>query len=454
MNLAATRSIVPLRAAPLRGMATLTVVMVMFFVMAMVAAYTNRNLIFEQRTSANSFRSAQALAAAEAGVDWTVAMINGGTIDASCVGTAGGNDFRTRYLNLDFDGSFKLSTWPPLAGPNPVTPTPSCAMTDAGWNCSCPSGPVANLVASGDDAPVVFRVLLEETPSILFVAKPYPGVVSIEVRGCTSAVSGQGVDVNDQSACHKLATAVDGKAVVRVALGLVSALPVPPAATVTAAKAITFEPGTTVHASNADPNTATVLHAGGAVTKTGATVQYSGPAGGDSDTSNLELSADNAMSLLADDPTNGFFRALFGMLPQDYQQQPATFQLNCAAATCSGADLAGALTGNPSRVIWVNGNLDIDQAAVYGSAALPAMVVVTGTVTFSQPAAFNGVIYSVGDMSWGASSGSVVGALITKGNFAATAGTATLVYDREIIRRIRQSYGSFVRVPGSWRIKL
>ena len=38
------------------GLAALTVVMILFFVMAMVAAYTNRNLIFEQRIATNSYR--------------------------------------------------------------------------------------------------------------------------------------------------------------------------------------------------------------------------------------------------------------------------------------------------------------------------------------------------------------------------------------------------------------
>ncbi|MBK7062382.1 MAG: hypothetical protein IPH51_18705 [Rubrivivax sp.] len=34
--------------------------MVLFFIMSLVAAYTSRNLIFEQRTSANQLRSTQA----------------------------------------------------------------------------------------------------------------------------------------------------------------------------------------------------------------------------------------------------------------------------------------------------------------------------------------------------------------------------------------------------------
>ena len=45
--------------------------MVLFFIMSLVAAYASRNLIFEQRTSANNYRSTQAFEAAEAGLEWS-----------------------------------------------------------------------------------------------------------------------------------------------------------------------------------------------------------------------------------------------------------------------------------------------------------------------------------------------------------------------------------------------
>jgi hypothetical protein len=47
-----------------QGVATLTVVMVLFFIMALVAAYSSRNMVFEQRTATNQLRSTQALEAA------------------------------------------------------------------------------------------------------------------------------------------------------------------------------------------------------------------------------------------------------------------------------------------------------------------------------------------------------------------------------------------------------
>lgn len=51
--LACTPSFGRLTAQQQRGAASLIVVMVLFFVVAMVVAYTNCSLMFEQRTSAN-----------------------------------------------------------------------------------------------------------------------------------------------------------------------------------------------------------------------------------------------------------------------------------------------------------------------------------------------------------------------------------------------------------------
>ena len=82
----------PSRRTP-RGVAALTVVMVLFFIMALVAAYTNRNLVFEQRISANSYRLARAADAAEAGLDWTVALLNGGPVSKIFVASSLLNSF-------------------------------------------------------------------------------------------------------------------------------------------------------------------------------------------------------------------------------------------------------------------------------------------------------------------------------------------------------------------------
>lgn len=433
-------------------MATLTVVMLVFFVMAMVAAYTNRNLVFEQRTSANSYRAAQALAAAEAGVDWSVAMLNGGTIDTSCLPVAGGSDdFRTRYLKLQYDGTFTYSKWP--SGLTQATPAPSCVMNNAGATCSCPNAATTTLPLETGEAPVVFRVKLELTPS-KDTPTAYPGTLGLTVRGCTSALAGDvnAGNVNSNQACHKAAAAgnavVDSQSAIGITLGLLSALPVPPVAPLTAGGTIDVAAGATLRASNPDGDTGAALHAGGAISGAGSRQVY-GPAGS---TAALELGGDNKLFMLSAS-TDAYFQALFGMMPTDYQQQPAAVRTTCGGTCTASGTLATLASANPTRVLWINGNLDFDNTATFGSATLPVVVVVTGNVTVSAPMTLYGVVYSGGSITWSATGGTVVGAMVAKDNFAGSGGSvATLAYDADLMRRIRNSYGSFVRVPGSWRI--
>jgi len=431
-----------------QGAASLAVVLVLFFIVAMVAAYTNRNLIFEQRTSANSYRSARALAAADAGVDWVVAMLNGGAIDAQCASASAPNgDFKTRYLRLQPDGSFAPVTWPTspavfTGGPTQVQAQPACSAIPAtgGWGCSCPiNGPGKNLNNTNVDTPV-FVVGFD--PS-----RQRPGVAAIRVRGCHNVRSGAVTDVNSYGSCHmndmtatdisvKAALDVDAAAIVRVSLGLVSALPVAPTAALTAAGNITQTSGT-LNAVNPDPATGVALRAGVSIT---GTVNSKGPAGS---LDNPQIAPDDA---LTDIPALDFFRTALGLPAAQYRQQPAT-------RVCSGgcASLATVAADNPTRVIFVEGNVNLSSAAPMGTTEIPTMLVVTGDVTVSQAIQFKGVIFAGGNLNWtgAGANGKVDGAIIVGGNYTGNS-DANITYDREIVRRIHKSYGSFVRIPGSW----
>ena len=70
-----------------QGAAALLVVVVLFFILAMVTAYAGRGLIFEQRTSVNNQRAAQAFEAAESGLDLAIGLLGGGRVDQWCVST-------------------------------------------------------------------------------------------------------------------------------------------------------------------------------------------------------------------------------------------------------------------------------------------------------------------------------------------------------------------------------
>ena len=104
----------PRHPARQRGAAALVVSMLLLFGMTLIAFFVNRGMIFEQRTSANQYRSTKAFEMAEAGLEWAVARLNTESAIAAA-GVAGGfncqpsivltNDtFARRYLTISPSG--------------------------------------------------------------------------------------------------------------------------------------------------------------------------------------------------------------------------------------------------------------------------------------------------------------------------------------------------------------
>lgn len=438
-----------------RGVATLTIVMVLFFIMAMVAAYANRNLIFEQRTSANNYRSTLAGDAADAGVDWMIAMLNGGRIDASCLPTAaaGETSFRSRYLVLNADGGYSKA--PPVAPPanaacglvgvlSAETPTGN----GRGWTCSCPAPGASPTFAT--PLPAGTPVFVAELGLASFLTKPppaagAPGFLRLTVRGCNELGTGaQACHLADLSTVSPTTTA---QTKVEVTLGLVRALPIPPVAAMTAGGTITASAGVNLRVTNADPSTAVTLHSGGAVTIT-PSVTLSGPPGS---TSNTLVGSDGSLAALV--AAGRVFESLFGMDAVTFQRQPAAFQLTCGG-TCTTADLSAAVAANPGRVIWVAGGLNLNSPTPIptdlGTAAQPVMVIVNGNIAISSPTALVGFLYGNNvTISAGAVGSALQGALFASGNVQVD-GATDIVYDAALLKLISLGYGSFVRVPGSW----
>ena len=113
--------------------------MVLFFIMSLVAAYASRNLIFEQRTSANNYRSTQAFEAAEAGLEWALAMLNGGRIDDVCAPStdAAAMPFASATFWPMPTAIIQARTWDDAGTATPLRP--GCVRGNAGWACSCPA---------------------------------------------------------------------------------------------------------------------------------------------------------------------------------------------------------------------------------------------------------------------------------------------------------------------------
>lgn len=421
-----------------RGVATLLVVMVLFFIVSMVAAYTSRNLIFEQRTSANQYRSTQALEAADAGLQWALSMLNGGRIDANCQPTTNlaSTSFRQRYLTIQYtsddpSGKFQANVAPTGGG----TLMPSCVFDPdpnhpPNWACSCPAdGPPAMPASTVDGVLPAFRIRFNT-----FAARP--GMVQIQVNGCTRAADSclnfpaQGVDS-------------DARVTVSALLALKGAINTVPAAPLTARGSIDLG-GAALTAVNSSPTaTGLTVNAGGAVAMTGLTLVTTP---GSPPTQSVAAS-DLSLSLLSADR---MFANTFGIWRGLYREQPGAVKLNCALGGCSAAVVRTAGEQYPGRVIWVQGDLNVDSTGDIGSADEPLALVVSGNVQFSAAATIYGLIYTQAAVLNSSGSAQVRGALVAEGNVAGNS-TATLIYDADILQRLRLRTGSLVVVPGSWK---
>ena len=431
-------------ANPTRGVATLTVVMILFFVMALVAAYTNRNLVFEQRISANSYRSARALDASEAAVDWTLSMLNGGRIDTSCVSSnsTSDRDFRGNYLNLvdtsDLQGPGRYETvWK-------LDPTkmmfPSCISKNGALSCICPTlvARTPTVTVPSDGIGTAFNVLLRTPTNEL-----QPGTLNVDALGCASIGTGAGACYNQSSQFEVIS---DAKSGVRVGIGLVQALPVIPEAALTVGRDVNGAGSLTVTTSGSGSNVKYAVVAGRNITAP--------PVPG---VTNLPFDATSSRLVAVPNniaPFDNWFKSRFGVDIANFKNQPAVITIDCASG-CGSADLADIHARFPRNPIWIEGNLTINTGGVLGSNVgnmndwEPILLVVNGTLTVTADVSIVGFVHAT-NVVWSAAGASLKGAIMSPGDFTATT-AARLSYDAQVLEFIRLYYGSFVRVPGSWK---
>jgi hypothetical protein len=434
----------------MRGVAALTVVMVLFFVMAMVAAYTNRNLLFEQRISANGYRATRALEAADAGVEWTLAMLNGGRIDANCRRPASNDpgintlsDFRSRYLVSSTSDNFGEGAFDVPWGLTPGNRVyPACIVVDGNLSCVCPAmGEAAADIGApengiGSAFRITFRLFNDNTAR--------GGAIQFTTRGCSNPGSGA-------ASCYAQndnLPIVDSSTALIASVGLVRALPVAPKAVLTAGTTIASSAPLLV--SNADFASGLTVHAGeaDAVGRIATGSRFESAAGsGDGGRLFNSLELRN----LSNNGAEAWFRAQFVLDRDSYQQQPAVVRLDCSAG-CNGAAIAGALLLNPRNPIWAEGDVNLDAAGALGSAADPMMLIVNGNLTISADVQATGFVHA-NQITWSGTTAAAwwEGALVSHTFFNATS-TATLRYNKAALDVIRLRYGSFVRVPGGWNL--
>lgn len=417
-----------------RGAATLVVVMLLFFVVSLVAGYASRNLIFEQRTSANQYRSTQSMEAAEAGLEWAQTMLNSGRIDASCVKTTDTTlgTFKQRYLVTNpTDGTVTLNV--------DLTIRAACTFNGTTWVCACPT--TALTATSLPSVGPAFSVRFVDFPG-----GSRPGLVRAEINGCASyeleciTAGSEFVTGSCQSTLCSL-------------LSLHSGAKSPPAAAVTARGTIS---GSALAVSNQSTTTAGItLHAGGGITAVGTWTSLPGTPPAASvvadDAALLNLSADSGNCL---DCT---FASVFGLAPETYRQQQGMLEVDCSTV-CSAASVNAALASARGRMVWLRnaGGLRISSSTeVIGTATDPVVIVIEGPLlmeagaTAASPNATRifGLVYAASAQVDG---GEIRGALVSAGNVAGD-GTGAVAHDAALLQRLKLTSGSYVRVPGAWR---
>ncbi|MBK1614167.1 fimbrial assembly protein [Rubrivivax gelatinosus] len=453
-----------LRASRQRGVAALAVVLMLFFVVSLVAAYTSRNLIFEQRTATNQYRSTQAMETAEAGLGWALTLLNAGRIDANCEPSAAASDtsFRERYLVTNADTGY-ISPHRDATSGNVAFA--SCVRDGESWSCRCPADGAALPVPPTSDGPhPAFRIAIVSEGS-------QPGQVRVYANGCTRLLEeclAFDADMIVPSPTDSVARAVapSGEAVAAISTGaamtgrvaaverdgsknVTAALP---RDTLTVRGDIGLGGGSTLTAGRGNNDVGYAVRAGGTIVG----VEAAGAAG-TPDTTALRLANDPVLTALAaPDPAIAgmrMFASIFMMRPETFRDQPAAVLLDCASSACDGAALADAVARNPGRPIWVEGDLRLDGSGAIGSAAAPVLIVVTGELDFdSGGRTVNGLIYGRAT-TWRLSGlARVNGALVAENDLQiATDAGGAVYHDAEILKRLSTLTGSFVRVPGSWK---
>lgn len=401
------------------------VVLVLAIGMLVAILFTSRNFAFEQRASANQYNATVAFEAADAGLQWAIAMLNKAAwIGADCTTSSAGGAtrFKDRYLRSN-------PTTDALTVIADDTVIAACVGTQSGpgWSCSCPApGTAPN--------PTVPAVTEGGLPgfAIAFRGNPTVGVVEIASYGCVGPITGKNCDG-------------DAAATIIVAVGSISALSTPPASSISVKG--DFSVGSAaVTVINSDPaSNGITIDAGGFVSATGLKIE-SVP--GTPPWSTV-ISNDQSLAAIT---TDEMFTSIFGMPKEQYKILPSITRLQCP---CTDDQLASRYALG-ERQFWLDGTaaegLTLSNTNnSLGTQADPLIVVVDGPVNLNGGPMLYGFLYSTQPWSGnGSGSATIRGAAVTESNFTSNA-TPTFFYDPVALARLRIPGASMVPIPGSWR---
>jgi hypothetical protein len=414
-----------------RGAAALIVTMVLFFAMTLVAAYVNRNLVFEQRISANQYRATQAFEAAEAGLEWALAQLNNPLKlgdDCRPGSSASDKTFRERYLSYDADSARHTPiTWTQGTQPMPLQPTCVRRGSGSSWDCSCPSSGHPSLTADLQAGPLAAF-------SIRLLKAKQPGALRVVAEGCTQVAG----------ACLPGSSGVaDANFQAQQVVALVPGLASAPAAPLTTKDGVSSNAALGLHNTSTAAG-GTVLHAGGTVSMPNARLSTV-PGGAPS----LAVASEDAtLQALS---AKRFFSSLFGLDKNSWSQQPAVRTLICQDACNTTLAQAIDASGGPS-LFWVEGDVTLEGPLTLGTPSRPVMLLARGAIRVTGSVRVHGLLHG-GRIEWndnGTGAGLLRGAATSETSYAGS-GVPDLYYDAATLALLKGNSGSFARVPGSWR---
>lgn len=414
-----------------RGAAALAVTVLLLFVMALAVGLAHRNLIFEQRSSANQLRSTRAFEAAEAGLAWAQTLLDrGGAIGADCSAAdavPGDTSFRDRYLAFDAASGTLVPRSLPLAPGAALQAACVASDDDGGWACSCPadSAPALDAPEGSTVRPAFF---------VHFEPAPRAGMVQLVATGCDHL----------GPACDPAAGAAFGAAgaELRATLAVLPALATLPGAALSARGGIDVDAALTL----ANQEGAGITARAGGTIALPAAMLITVPG------------QDAAASLAALDPALAGLDAerlltrLLGVDRTRWQRLPGVRTLDCSV-DCAGMIAAATAPDAGVSMLWITGDLVLDGPLTLGSVERPLLLVVEGQVRLRGGVTLHGVLVSLA-ATWdttGSADAEVRGAVVALGDVRGD-GTPTIVRDAAVLARLHGgAVGHFVRVAGSWR---
>lgn len=440
MNLRATQ----------RGVATLVVSLLLLFGMTLAVFFVNRSMIFEQRTSANQYRSTKAFEAAEAGVEWAIGMLNGSrtaTVDTSCALGAGTTAFRDQYVPSTLVGTTYDFT--------PVTTArPGCSMGSGAPACNCHSGATPPTTPAITGSNPSFTVQFTDTTD--------PETIQITSYGCTSAGS---------QCIPNAAASADGYARVQLMVKVRPNVRAVPAAALTtggwAEICGSFNIGNLDPAANGNLVNSGSTITIGASTYQGGTLHAgeTAPAacgGGGGQTLNTLPGTPLANTLITNDDslwslsssTDAMFQAYFGMTLAQYKEQNSQCTVTGSNATSNASTVLSLYSDTTlkCRNFFIDGPIQFSGNGALGTSNDPISLVSPSSMTFNGDWDIYGLVYS-DSANWndnGTGTSNVYGAVVSRVNYKNN-GNGSITYDANVLKKVREKGGLFVRVPGSWR---